>query len=189
MHCVCMKSIDNRKLLFLDIHDSNDLIHKVQTLYEASFPLDEQVPFEILLEQSKNDISDMYAIFDKDVFVGMLCTVYDADIVFLWYLAVEKSLQGQGYGSQILRDVANIFTSQRLILNIEEVDMHVIETVKRKQFYVNNGYKESDFKTEEYGVVYEMLSYRGKVTYAEYEHMMRKYSGDEVFERIYKLVE
>lgn len=189
MHCVCMKSIDNRKLLFLDIHDSDDLIHRVHLLYESSFPEDEQVPFDILLEQSNSDISDIYAIFDKDVFIGMLCTVYDEDIVFLWYLAVEKSLQGKGYGSQILLDVANMFTSQRLILNIEEVDMNIIETVKRRQFYVNNGYTESGFKTEEYGVVYEMLSYRGKVTYAEYEHMMRKYSGDEVFERIYKLVE
>ena len=183
-----MKSIDNRKLLFLDIHDSDDLIHRVHLLYESSFPEDEQVPFDILLEQSNSDISDIYAIFDKDVFIGMLCTVYDENIVFLWYLAVEKSLQGKGYGSQILLDVANMFTSQRLILNIEEVDMNIIETVKRRQFYVNNGYTESGFKTEEYGVVYEMLSYRGKVTYAEYEHMMRKYSGDEVFERIYKLV-
>ena len=53
----------------------------------------------------------------------------------MWYLAIEKSLQGKGYGSQILRDVAAYFDSKRLILNIEEVDEHHIETIKHKQFY------------------------------------------------------
>ena len=188
MQCVFMKLKNNMRLEFRSIHESSEYIEQVQLLYESSFPIDEQVPYEILVEQSKKDISDMYAIFEKDVFVGMLCTVYDVDIVFLWYLAIEKSLQGKGYGSQILHDVAAYFDSNRLILNIEEVDETIPETRKRKQFYLKNGYEYSGFKTEEYGIVYEMLSFRGKVTYEEYEHMMRKYSGDEVFERIYKLV-
>ena len=174
-------------LEFINIHQQKQYRKLVKQLYESSFPEDEQVPFNILSLKSKTNISDIYAVVDNQ-FVGMLCTVYHQDIVFLWYLAVEEKLRNQGYGSQILNEVKLQFPNKRLILNIEEVDELVEETSKRKHFYLKNGFIESGFKTEEYGVVYEMLAYPVAITYPEYEAMMRKYSGDKVFEKIYKLV-
>ena len=58
--------------------------------------------------KSKTNISDIYAVVDNQ-FVGMLCTVYHQDIVFLWYLAVEEKLRNQGYGSLILKEVKQQF--------------------------------------------------------------------------------
>ena len=174
-------------LEFINIHQQAQYCKLVKLLYESSFPEDEQVPFSILKMKSKTNISDIFAVVD-DQFVGMLCTVYHQDIVFLWYLAVEEALRNHGYGSQILKEVKMMYPNSRLILNIEEVNELVNETIQRKQFYLKNGFIESGFKTEEYGVVYEMLAYPVPITYPEYEAMMRKYSGDKVFEEIYKLV-
>ena len=77
-----MKLENKMTLQFLNVYDYPECINRVQMLYESSFPIDEQVPFAILFEQSKSDISNLYAIFDKGMFVGLLCTVYDAHIVF-----------------------------------------------------------------------------------------------------------
>lgn len=176
------------QLSFININENKQYRKLVKQLYESSFPEDEQVPFLILRNKAKTKISDLYAITDQETFVGMLCTVYHVDIVFLWYLAVTPNMQGKGYGSQILQEVKKQFPKNRLILNIEEVNHECKETIKRKQFYLKNGFIESGFKTEEYGVVYEMLAYPTKITYPEYEAMMRKYSGDKIFEQIYKLV-
>ena len=176
-------------LSFFNISDKREYRKVVKEVYEYSFPKDEQVPFFMLQQKAKGNMSDIFAICDGNTFVGMLCTVYYQDIVFLWYLAIEKSLRGKGYGSQILHEVAEHFVGKRLILNIEEVDGIHKERVKRKHFYCKNGFQECGFKTEEYGIVYEMLCYDRKVSYLEYEQMMCLYCGNKVYDAIYRLVE
>ena len=173
-------------LKFISIKENENYIPNIQTLYESSFPEDEQVPFFRLKEQAQTELSDIYAIFDKNEFIAMLCTVYYEDIIFLWYIAVEEKYQNQGYGSLILKEMQERYKEYRLVLNIEIAENQI--QLKRKNFYIKNGFKECGFYTEEYGVKYEMLYYGNKITYPEYEKMMRNYSGDEVFEKIYKQI-
>ncbi len=163
----------------------NDL-SKIKELYESSFPEDEQVPFFHLENQANTKISDIFGIYDGNNFIGLLVTVYYEDIIFLWYLAIEPSVQNKGYGSLILKEMQKQYPDHRLVLNIELVDQNNQLQVKRKNFYTKNRFKECGFYTEEYGVLYEMLYYNKPITYQEYEKMMRNYSGDEIFEQIYK---
>lgn len=171
-------------LEFRNIKTNKEEISKIQELYESSFPKDEQVPFFHLEDQAYSPISDIFGIYDNH-FIGLLVTVYYEDILFLWYLAINPNLQNRGYGSLVLKQVQSKYPYHRIVLNIELVDNDPIK-IKRKQFYLKNGFKECGFYTEEYGVLYEMLYYNQPITYQEYEKMMRNYCGDEVFDRIYK---
>lgn len=165
---------------------------RIKKVYETSFPENEQVPFVMLSLKAKGKISDIFAILDEDKFIGMLCVVYHQDIVFLWYLAIIEEERNKGQGSSVLDWVKQTYTHHRLILNIEEVNKNSEEyevRKKRKQFYIKNGFYECGFKTEEYGVIYEMLCLGNKISYDEYKEMMIAYSGEIVFNKIYKLVE
>ena len=44
----------------------------IEPLYIKSFPLDEQVPFDILKNQALKPISDLIAVFDHKIFIGLL---------------------------------------------------------------------------------------------------------------------
>lgn len=176
------------------INTKNSKIYnkKIKSLYESSFPKEEQVPFFLLSYNARKNISDIFAIVEENKFIGMLCCVYYKDIVFLWYLAIERENRGKGYGTKVIEETKKIFSKNRLVLNVEEVNIkykNYEEREKRKQFYIKNGFQYSGFMTKEYGVVYEMLCYRGEISYQEYKEMMITYSGEKVFHKIYKLVE
>lgn len=173
-------------LEFKNIKENKNIIPIIQELYESSFPEDEQVPFFHLKNQAETEISDIFGIYDKNNFIGLLVTVYYEDIIFLWYLAIKSDVQNKGYGSSILKKMIHKYPNHRLVLNIEVIDHNNSTQIKRKNFYLKNGFKECGFYTEEYGILYEMLYYNQPITYQEYEKMMRNYSGDEIFEQIYK---
>ena len=173
---------------YVSLKDDIKVSKLIKPLYERTFPSDEQVPYEILEKQAFKPFSDMLAIFNQDEFIGLLSLVYYEDIVFLWYLAIVEDKRNLGYGSQILQDIQNKYLSKRIILNIEEC-LDDKDKLKRKHFYLRNGFKECGYKTEEYGVRYEMLYSHDYVDYSEYAKMMINYSGIEIFNMIYRKVE
>ena len=161
-------------LIFKNSKQNKNILKEIHPLYESSFPVDEKVPYFILKQQAKKEISDIIGVYDNQEFIGFIILVYDQDIVFVWYLAIVPYLRNKGYGSQILQIINQTYSNKRIILNVEEVTNN--EQFKRKQFYLKNGYRECGFKTMEYGVIYEMLFVHDKVSCDEYLNMMRKYS-------------
>ena len=157
-------------LKFINSKSNVSVLKEIHPLYESSFPEDEKVPYFILKQQAKKSISDIIGVYDDNEFIGFFILVYDKDIVFLWYLAIEDDKRNQGYGSQILQTIHDLYKNKRIILNVEEVKN--TKQLKRKQFYMKNGYQECGFKTMEYGVIYEMLFVHHKVSCDEYLNMM-----------------
>lgn len=178
-------------LKFVELKDNKKYTSHIKKLYHESFPPDERVPFFILKQKAETEISNIYAIVEDNKFIGMLCTLHDEDILFLWYLAIIPEERNKGYGSRIIKEILDHNKDKRIILNIEEIDTNdsnVEEQLRRKHFYEKNGFKECGFKTEEYGVIYEMLCYGEKVTYEEYAKMMIQYSNKKLFEMNYKKI-
>lgn len=175
-------------LHYISLKDDLEVSKLIKPLYERTFPSDEQVPYQHLKNQALKPISDLIAIFDEDIFIGLLSLVYFEDIVFLWYLAIVEDRRNMGYGSKVLEDIQNKYDDKRIILNIEEC-LNDKTKLKRKAFYLKNGFKECGYKTEEYGVRYEMLYSHNYVDYNEYAKMMINYSGRTIFNMIYRKVE
>ena len=92
-------------LNFINSKHNVSILKKIHPLYESSFPDDEKVPFFVLKQQAKKDISDIIGIYDENEFIGFVILVFDQDIVFVWYLAIQKEKRNHGYGSQILQRI------------------------------------------------------------------------------------
>ena len=172
-------------LNFINSKQNKNILKEIHSLYESSFPADEKVPYFILKQKAKKDISDIIGIYDHEEFIGFVILVFDKDIVFLWYLAIQEDKRNKGYGSFILQVLKNKYSDKRIILNVEEVKTE--KQLKRKQFYIKNGFLDCGFKTMEYGVIYEMLYMNDKVSCDEYLDMMRKYSIPALVDKNYKL--
>lgn len=138
------------KLNYVDFSKYKD---KVKSLYLESFSKEERFPFWILEECSKENNSDLLAILDNDKFVGMCYFVNCKNAYYLMYLAVAKELRNQNYGSMIIFDLKEKYKT--IFLSIDD-PIDSIST-RRKNFYLRNGFYDTNKYYEDTGVNYEVL--------------------------------
>lgn len=165
---------------------------KVKKLYRCSFPMGERVPFFLLKRKAKKGQADFYVICDSGKFAGMLYQICDRDIVYLFYIAIEPSLRGRGCGSGLLGLAKEKNAGKRMILSIEALEEesgNYEERVKRKKFYLKNGFQENHLITREGKITYEMLCYGGNVSYEEYGKVIEGFLGPFLFRRFYRKLE
>ncbi len=156
---------------------------EIQAIYEASFPENERVSFSHLLKQARHRNAYFYYALHHHKKVGLIYLIEYQDIVFIFYLAIKEEYRGRGLGSQILKTVLNHYPYHRIILNIEAGDDE--EQVKRRAFYLKNGFELADYQTIENKVIYQMLYFQGYVSKKEYFEMVIDYFGQDVFNQYY----
>lgn len=178
-----------------NIKKNKKYIKKARSLYNSAFPSAERIPFDILLYKAKGSNVMFFAVVDKAEFKGLTYTVWYNDIVFIFYLAVEKQARGNGIGSQILKLIKEEFPSCRLVLNIEALDDNAPnndERIRRREFYVKNGFYGAGYNVREYSVIYENLCFAPKerpVTKEEYNALIKAYLGPFMYSLYRKLSE
>lgn len=139
--------------MYLNFVDYFKYKDKVESLYLESFPKEERFPFWILEECSKEDNSDLYAILDNDKFIGMSYIVNCNNAYYLMYLAVQPELRNQNYGSRILSSLHKKYNT--LFLSIDKPIDDI--SIRRKHFYLRNGFYDTNEYYEDTGVSYEVL--------------------------------
>lgn len=165
------------ELKFLDARSHRQ---EIRRLYTTAFPRQEQAPLAFLFHRAKRGKADFQAVFDGEIFVGLTLVAGTNDIVTLMFFAIEDAVRGRGYGSRILRAVQQKYHGKRLFLNIEPLDPaapNYAQRVKRKAFYLRNGFEDLQYTVREAGVTYEMLSFGGPVSRREYEQVMQVLFG------------
>ena len=145
-------------LLYINSQEYKDRIEK---LYLQSFPEDERFPFWILEECSKENNSYLLAIVDDGVFVAMSYIVNCNDAYYLMYLAVESNLRNKNYGSHILVDLKEKYKT--LFLSIDEPINEL--NIRRKNFYLRNGFYDTNKYYEDTGVNYEVSNENMQMRY------------------------
>lgn len=170
---------------FIDIKKNK----KVTKLYNEAFPKDERIPIWLLKILVRKNKAKFYGIYDNEKFVGLVYNIFYKDIVFVFYLAIDKGTREQGYGTKVLDSIKQKYKNSRIILCIEPVDENsdnYEQRVKRKNFYLKNGFEDSNYIIKERNIIYEMLYYNENVALQEFEEMMKNYFGKMLYEKFYK---
>lgn len=181
-----------KNLNFIDIKNNKECNKKVIKLYNEAFPKEERIPIWILKRLIRKNKAHFYGIYDNEKFIGLIYNIYYKDIVFVFYLAIDKETRGQGYGSKILEFIKQTYTKHRIILCIEQMDKNsnnYEQRKKRKEFYIKNGFKDANYSVKEKGVLYDMLYYNEDdktVEIQEFKELMKNYFGKILYQRFYK---
>ena len=130
---------------------------QIKQLYIKCFPKNERFPFWILKRCSKKNNIFFYAVSDNDELIGMVYIINCSEFIYLMYLAVDENKRGNGYGTEILKDLKKKY--ETIILSIEGQDKEEQneKKKKRKEFYLKNGFYETNNFIEDNGVKYEVL--------------------------------
>lgn len=168
------------KLNFTKLKPSSPDFRKIKQLYMRAFPSDERAPFLMLVLKAKKKNVDFWSVHRDGEWAGMLYIVNYRDLSYIFYLAVSEDLRGKGIGSAILQNARKLYRGRRLFLAIEQLDSsadNYEERLKRRDFYIRNGFKELHKKLREGKVTYEILGTGGDVEGTEYVALMKSYAG------------
>ena len=114
-------------------------------IYEAAFPLSEQIPRPKVEERIDQGIYRLWVgqRGEKVVFMAILYPLQDSDLVLLGYIATHPEARNQGIGSQFFNQVLETMREgdRYLLLEVEVPDEAEPMTQRRCEFYRRLGAK------------------------------------------------
>ena len=152
------------------IGDMPEELKKAKALYYRAFPKNERRSFPELAENRFGG-TEVFCFYDDETFVGMACLLNTPTISHIIYLTVDESLRGHGYGSKALELLHNSKPDKKIMVDIEvlnERTENAEQRSMRKKFYLRAGYEETPVKYEWRNENYEILSFGGQISDAEY---------------------
>ena len=152
----------------------------IKHLYKSAFPAEERAPFWVLAGKSKEKYVDFLSVRSDEEFFGFVYIVNYRDLSYLFFFAVEEKFRGQGFGSCILEKVRAKYSDRRLFLAIETLDKDADNydmRVRRKNFYLRNGFKDLNCKIREASMYYSALGTAGNIKDEEFKGLMNNYLG------------
>lgn len=166
-------------LNIIKINSTSSQLNLINKLYEDAFPENERGPFNLLIEDNSS-YSEILAFYDNNKFCGFTSSLIYKDIYHIIYFAVEPSLQGKSYGSQILSLLSDIKENYRIIVDIEVESPTATNNLlraKRKSFYLKNNFISTEVNYNWQGDPYEILTNRGTLTKNEFWDFWDKLCG------------
>ena len=135
---------------------------QVNSLAKEAFPPEEYLAPETLVEMSKADNFDFFALTDRDTFIGFMVVQTHKDLAYLFFLAIDPSCRAKGYGSRAVETLRALYPGKTQVVDFEMLDSEAPnneQRIKRRQFYLRNGYKETGLFLSYLGVDYEVFAW------------------------------
>ena len=145
------------------INSSNADDEQLRRLYETAFPVQEQIPYDDLIQLLDTMDIDYTAYYDDEMLVGLTMVLRLPKYNWGWYFAVKEELRGKGIGQGILNAVLDKYSEERpFIMDIEsplQPDAPNPEQRRRRHaFYLRNGMKDTGTSRTWDGLTFTILT-------------------------------
>ena len=148
----------------LEYKNNRRIKNEIKKLYVSAFPKNERPPVHYFFKSALKESNRLIAYYIENEFIGFTYLSYYKDICYIFFLAVSDSKRNMGYGSKIIEQIKSDNSDYVLLLCYEEVDEKYVDYLNRKnreKFYLKNGFKNNELKTNEFGVIFQ-TAYIGK---------------------------
>ena len=153
-----------------------DRIDEVRRLYEAAFPVEEQIPWADLMVLVKTMPLDFSAYYEGETLMGLFIVYPRKSFNWFWYFAVPEELRGKGVGQQILSSVIEKYKECTNILDIESPEQECEnQAVRRRRhaFYQRNGFRDTGVGRSFSGIDYTIIMMGdGTFTMMDYDEII-----------------
>ncbi|MGT2910887.1 GNAT family N-acetyltransferase [Streptococcus cameli] len=151
----------------------------VKKLYSEAFPKEERLAFWLLYLLSYRSFVEFKAYYDDDQLAGMSYVLTNGAYAFVFYLAVGSQVRGNGYGSQLLRLLKELYADKEIVLTIEPLDdsaPNALQRIKRLAFYEKNGIYQTDYQIVQGGLPFHVLSQSGDLQPELLKALLKRFS-------------
>ena len=151
--------------------------NQVNLLAKEAFPPEEYLAPEQLLKMAEEDRFDFWILSDGDTFVGFMVVQTYKNLAYLFFLAIDSSCRANGYGSRAIETLRVLYPDKIQVVDFEMLDESAPnngQRIKRRQFYLKNGYKETGLFLSYLGVDYEVFCMSDHFDRQAFKDMMKE---------------
>lgn len=149
---------------------------QVDLLAKEAFPPEEYLAPAKLIDMARSDHFDFLALLDGDDFVGFLAVLTYENMAYLFFLAIDASRRGEGYGSRALETLRAQYPGMTHVVDFEMPDPAAAnreQRLRRRRFYQRSGYQETGLFLSYLGVDYEVFCAAGTFDPARFKALMK----------------
>lgn len=151
-------------------------LNEINDLYIEAFPKAERKPMDQIIKVCQNGYGRIIPILMDDEFVGMFITL-DSDgdnTLLIDYFAIKSDYRGLSLGSKAI-DLLNEMENKTIIIEIEPCvneASNLLQRQKRKKFYENLGFRQTDINISWFGVDLELMSLNKTINFNHYMDLL-----------------
>ena len=152
----------------------------IKQLYLDAFPNHERMPFFMLKNAVKKRKAEILIAKESGKVVAFAYLVLYRDMVYLFYFSVLSELRNKGIGSILIKYLIEHYQNKRIFLAVEQPNENVADNeqrVKRKAFYLKNGFSNHKYKLQEKNEIFDVMAIGGEISIEEYKNMFRFWGG------------
>ena len=108
-------------------------------------------------------------------FIGFMVVVPFEDLAYLSFFAIEPAWRSRGYGSRALQGLPEVYPGYRHLIDIEMLDGNCpnnAQRIRRRDFYLRNGYRPTGQFLSYFGGDFEMLVKGGAFRLDDYKRLI-----------------
>ena len=148
----------------------------VSRINEEAFPPAERIPLAEMFGYAERADAAVWGFFENDQPAGFALTLRNDRCVYISYFAIRADLRGQGLGGEALRLLLRQFPGRQPVLDMEPADPesdNYEQRVRRRDFYLRNGVRETGRFTMLRGIRYAVLCAGAELDAAGFEEIVR----------------
>ena len=98
----------------IDYNNDQTIRKDVEPLFISAFPKEERPEPDYFFSSFDKENNHLYAFYDKKTFVGFASVIIYKHICYIFFLAVKDEYRNKGYGSEILKEIRNLYKDRRI---------------------------------------------------------------------------
>lgn len=149
------------QLNFKKLNRSSPDIEVFARINDEAFPPSEHMSIEEILAFAESTNTDFLGVYDGDTPVGFFLLLKNDSVGYIFFYAIDSACRSKGYGSAAIRKLVDEYGDLQIILDFENLDENAEnfeQRVRRKSFYLRNGFSETGYFTMLSGELFEVVS-------------------------------
>lgn len=141
----------------------------------AAFPPEEYLAPSRIIELTQKFDMDFWGLYEQNQFIGFTVIARYKEMIYLFFLAITPENPSKGYGSKIISLLSENYKSYQFVVDFEMIDKSAPnneQRVRRKEFYLRNGFKETNHFLTYFGVSYEILCKHSEFNMTLFKELM-----------------
>lgn len=163
---------------------------EIKEIYTSSFSKEDRMPFWMMIIMSYLWNTEFLAFYDADHLCGFIYMATIKKQTFIMFFAVDENCRSKGYGSRILNQIQSMYPKNKIIVTIEPCDDNAEDIelrLKRKRFYINNGYEEAGHFIKLGGKKQEIIIKNGTFNKGQFKLFFMIYSNFTIIPKIWSV--
>lgn len=147
-----------------------------EQINNEAFPPSERMGMEEMFSFTAHTDSHLLGIYDDRAPIGFILLLQNTDCAYLYYLAIHPALRSKGYGGAALQLLQATYSSLQIILDFEEIDETApnnAQRMRRKEFYLRNGFHETGTCTLLGDTRFEVVCNQGALCKESFGELLR----------------